>query len=186
MGMLSPFIKRQRLAMVAPYVQGDVLELGCGPGIALQLWADRITSYTGVDYRPDLITQLQRKYPAHTFYTRNLDDDQLDLGRQFDTILMIALVEHIYNQKHLMQQAAALLRPTGSIIITTPTPWGNDIVHRIGARLGLFSQGAADDHVTIYNRHRFEIMSKDIGLQIQKYRRFQLGCNQLVVLQPPA
>ncbi len=183
MGLLSPYIKRQRLGMVAPYVRGDVLELGCGPGIALSQWEGRMASYTGVDYRDDLIKALQRKHPRHAFHTRNLDDDALGLAGSYDVILMIALVEHIYNQKWLMTQAAGLLKPGGEIVVTTPTPFGNDVVHRLGAALGLFSQGAADDHVAIYNKNRFQIMARDFGLEIARYQRFQLGCNQLVVLR---
>lgn len=183
MGLLSNFIKRQRIAMAAPYVQGDVLELGCGPAVALDLWRDRIASYTGVDYRKDLVAANQRRYPQHTFHARDLDDEPLDLHAQFDTVLMLALVEHVYNQKHLMRQVAMHLKPTGRVVITTPTPFGNDLVHHIGARLGLFSQGAADDHVVIYNRRRFQILAKDIGLDIERYTTFQLGCNQLVILR---
>lgn len=183
MGLLSPYIKRQRLAMVAPYVRGDVLELGCGPGTALDHWAGRMDSYTGVDYRDDLVRTLRKRHPEHTFHTRNLDDDPLDFPGQFDVVLMIALIEHVYNTKHLMTQAAARLKPGGELVITTPTPIGNDLVHRLGAALGLFARSAADDHVSVFNRARFDIMARDFGLQIARYRRFQVGCNQLVVLR---
>lgn len=59
------------------------------------------------------------------------------------------------------------------------------MVHRIGARLGLFAASAMNDHVVVDNRHRFEILVRDMELEIAHYDRFQFGCNQFVVLQRP-
>ena len=58
-------------------------------------------------------------------------------------------------------------------------------MHRTGARLGLFSKVAADDHIVIYNKKRFQILASDFGLSIERYERFQFGCNQLVILSLP-
>ncbi len=185
MGVLSGKLQRARLNQAAPWVHGDVLDLGCGPSEILDRVGDRITSYTGIDLKETRVARVQRMYPDHRFFQRNLDDDAIALDRQFDTVLMLALVEHIYNQKHLFQEITGVLKPGGAIVITTPTPFGNDIVHSLGARAGLFSKIAADDHVVIYNRNRFEIVARDFGLTLAHYRTFQLGCNQLAVLKRP-
>ena len=58
-------------------------------------------------------------------------------------------------------------------------------MHRAGARLGLFSKAAMDGHIVIYNRKRFAILAKEFGVEIERYKRFQFGCNQLVVLKKP-
>jgi 2-polyprenyl-3-methyl-5-hydroxy-6-metoxy-1,4-benzoquinol methylase len=183
MALLSPYIKRQRLEMALPWIRGDVLELGCGLGDTLHKLEGKFNSYTGVDYRADLIAEMSRRHSAHRFLTRNLDDERLDTGQQYDTILMLALLEHLYNIKHVMSEVKNSLRQDGNVVITTPTPLGNDIVHRAGASVGLFSRLAAEDHVTIYNRRRFEIMARDIGFSIANYKTFQFACNQLVILK---
>ena len=72
---------------------------------------------------------------------RNLGKDPLDLDRKFDVVLMVALIEQIIDH----------LKPGGKIVITTPTMFGNDIVHRIGAKFGLFSKSAVDDYVVTIN-----------------------------------
>ncbi|MBI2434752.1 MAG: class I SAM-dependent methyltransferase [Candidatus Hydrogenedentes bacterium] len=185
-GLLSPMLKRKRFAMVAPYIQGDVLDVGCGPTTTLACGGGRITSYTGIEQHVSRIAQLSRDFPEHTFLKKDLDEDALDLPQQFDTILLVAVIEHIYNQKHLMRELVSVLKPSGRIVITTPTPFGNDIVHRWGAAIGLFSTSARDDHIVVYNRKRFEILARDHGLAIERYRRFQFGCNQLVVLRKQA
>lgn len=182
-GLLSPMLKRQRFAMVAPYVRGDVLDVGCGPSAMLTLGGGAITSYTGVEQNTGRVQKLRRDFPQYTFLERDLDDQPLGLDRQFDTILLVAVIEHIYNQKHLMRELVGVLKPEGRIVITTPTPFGNDVVHRLGATLGLFAKSARDDHIVIYNRKRFEIVAQDFQLSIERYQRFQFGCNQLVVFR---
>lgn len=138
-------------------------------------------SYMGVDSRADVIQDLTRQYPQARFVRADLDEDELPGDFEADTVLMVALVEHIFNQKHLMTQVRRCLAPSGRVILTTPTPFGNDVVHRAGGRLGLFSQIAVDDHVVIYNRPRLETLAREVGLKLVEYRRFQFGCNQLAV-----
>ena len=75
------------------------------------------------------------------------------------------------------------MKPGGRLVITTPTNFGNDVVHRAGSLIGLFSKVARDDHISIFNRKRFEVFANECGLEVELYRFFQFGCNQLVILQ---
>lgn len=95
---------------------------------------------------------------------------------------MVALIEHLFNQQHVMSEVANALKPGGIIVMTTPTPFGNDVVHRLGASIGLFAKAAVDDHIVIYNHHRFRLMAKEVDLQLKSYRKFQFFCNQIAVL----
>ncbi|HNT89156.1 MAG TPA: methyltransferase domain-containing protein [Candidatus Hydrogenedentes bacterium] len=183
MGLLTNTVKRQRLRVVTPYVRGDVLDVGCGPALALEACRDRIGSYTGIEHTDERVAGLRRRFPDHTFLRKDLDEDLLDLGRQFDTVLLVAVIEHVFNQKHLMRQLVPLLKPEGRLVVTSPTPFGNDVVHRIGAALGLFSKDAAHDHVVIYNKRRFLLLAREFGLMLETYCRFQCGCNQLAVFR---
>ena len=182
MALMSGYIRNQRLNAVKPYIKGDVLDIACGQANVLLHFGEKINNYTGIEFSETRVKELKSKYPTAEFFAKDLDEDDLMLSNKFDVILMIALIEHIYNQKHLFAQILKNLKPSGKIVITTPTPFGNDIIHRYGANLGLFSKAAADDHIVIYNKKRFQILAKDFRLSIDAYKRFQLGCNQLVVL----
>jgi SAM-dependent methyltransferase len=108
--------------------------------------------------------------------------DRIDTEERFDTVLMVAFIEHVYNQKRLFTEVLRHLQPDGRIVITTPTPRG-DRIHCWGTSLSLFAQAAKDDHPIIFSKQRFRVFAKHFGLEIEAYRRFQLGCNQLVVLR---
>jgi len=184
MGRLASRLQYESLRAVTPYVYGDVLDLACGRAELLNVANGRIASYTGVELSANRVRQLRAAYPRHHFVQRDLDTDPLDLERRYDTVLLISVIEHIYNQKHLLQQILRVLQPTGRLVVTTPTPFGSDFVHRWGSALGLIAEGHADEHIVLYNRRRFELIARDFDLEIERYRRFQLGCNQLVVMRP--
>jgi len=181
MALLTNYLINARMSRIEPYIGGDVLDLGCGSAEILAKYGSKIEHYCGIEYSKTAVQTLQANYPQATFYVRNLDQEKLALDNTFDCILMVALIEHLFNQKHIMDEVAAALKPGGKIVITTPTPFGNDVVHRMGASFGLFSRAAVDDHIVIYNHHRLKLLAKETDLKLEKYFTFQLLCNQFAV-----
>jgi SAM-dependent methyltransferase len=182
MGLLSKWLHNIRTKLVSPYVEGDILDVGCGPATNLLISQHKIKKYVGIEYDHSLVKELNEKYREASFCQKDLDLDNFDFDMKFDRVLLIAVIEHIFNQKHLLNECLKCLKPDGKIIITTPTIFGNDIIHRLGASIGLFSKDASEDHIIIYNKKRFEILANEFNLKIKKYKKFELGCNQLVIL----
>jgi len=182
MALLSNRLTQWRHAMIRPYIQGDILDLGCGDAVILKEFIGSINYYCGIEWSLKHIENVQKRFPEARMERRNLDKDILDLDRKFDVVLMVALIEHIWNQRFLFEQVMDCLKPDGKIVITTPTPFGNDIVHRLGAKLGLFAQSAVDDHMVIYNKLRFRNLAREFDLKVEVYKTFQFFCNQLVVM----
>jgi|SRR5690348_2168640 SAM-dependent methyltransferase len=186
MELLTPYLARARTARIAPFIRGSVLDLGCGShGVSAvyDQYCVQMTDYCGIERSQESVLKLKKRYPKQQFFARDLDRDRLELDRKFDCILMIALVEHLFNQQHVMSEVVNALNPDGIIVMTTPTPFGNDIVHRLGASLGLFAKAAVDDHIVIYNHHRFRLMAGEVGLHLKTYKTFQFFCNQIAVLE---
>jgi SAM-dependent methyltransferase len=186
MGLFSRFIADQRHQIVAPYIEGDVLDLGCGNALILENYRTRITSYYGVERSVSRVEKLRKSFPDACFVQRDLDRDLLGINKEFDCVLMIALIEHLFNQRFVMEEVLQVLKPGGKVIITAPTPLGNDLVHRVGAALGLFAKSAVDDHIVLYNHHRFKILANEIGFVLSHHKYFQLCCNQLAILEKPS
>jgi 2-polyprenyl-3-methyl-5-hydroxy-6-metoxy-1,4-benzoquinol methylase len=183
MSFPSKWAARLRTQLISPYINGAVLDIGCGPGYILAHYETKINVYYGVDWDKRCIRNLKENHPRQQFFIKNLDEDILDFKIKFDTILMLAVVGHVYNQKHLFQQVVNNLKPEGRLIITTPTHWGNDYVHRLGSMVGLLAKTSADDVVIVYNRKRLSIIAEDLGLKVVKYQLFSFFCNQLFVLK---
>lgn len=182
MALLSNMLTDWRHKMIKSYVKGRVLDIGCGNAVILQAHHNNIDRYVGVEFSPARVSLLAKRFPDADFTSRDLDRQSLDLNERFDAILLIAVIEHIWNQKFLFEQLIDLLAPSGKIIITTPTPFGNDVIHPIGAAMGIFAQSAVDDHIVVYNRRRFRNLAREFNLRLLKYAQFQFFSNQLVVL----
>ena len=132
---------------------------------------------------PARVSQLAGRFPGANFISRDLGRQPLAFDERFDAILLIAVIENIWNQKFLSEQVIDSLVPDGKIVVATPTPFGNDMIHPFGAVLGVFARSAVDDHIVIYNRRRFRNLAREFNLRILKYARFQFFSNQLVVLE---
>ena len=181
MGILSRHIQKVRISACVPFIRGEVLDLGCGDARILAAACESMQSYCGVESDPELLKSLNERYSQHIFLALDLETDNFTFDTKFDTVLMIALIEHIRNTEHLMEQVLASLKSDGRIVITTPTPLG-DKVHTIGAHLGLFAKSAVEHHVKIYSRSDFESLARRFDLRIEEYHAFEFGCNQLLVL----
>jgi 2-polyprenyl-3-methyl-5-hydroxy-6-metoxy-1,4-benzoquinol methylase len=177
--LLSNWLRRQRQAALAPYLRGAVLDIGCGLGELARLLPPG-QPYVGVDRRPDWVERLRREWPQHEFHVRDIEQQDLELERRFDTIVMAAVIEHLRRPERVLRQLPGCLEPGGRLLITTPSPLGNAL-HAAGARLGLVYLAAADEHVRIYTALSVQPLLARFGLQLAASRPFLLGGNQLFV-----
>jgi 2-polyprenyl-3-methyl-5-hydroxy-6-metoxy-1,4-benzoquinol methylase len=178
--LLSNTIRGRRYAMALPYIAGRVLDIGCGQADLAALM--RGEEYVGIDINPALLASGQQRYPQHRFYTADLETQLLpENARQtFDTIALIALLEHLAQPAGILNQLAALLSRGGRVVATTPTPLGHR-VHRLGAQFGLFYREAVEEHKSILDGAVLKRLFHAAGLRVARYQQFEFGCNQLIV-----
>lgn len=180
MPILTEHLRHKRYAMIDPHLHGEVLDVGCG-NAAMTLPLDGVQHYVGIDFNPFVLDRQRELLPHLEFYQCDVDQEPLPIRyRQFDTILMVAIVEHLANPDWVFGQVAGLLQPEGRLVITTPTPWG-ERVHAVGARVGLFHPHAAEEHEQAFDRHGLESLLTAHGFAIERYQTFEFGANQLVV-----
>jgi 2-polyprenyl-3-methyl-5-hydroxy-6-metoxy-1,4-benzoquinol methylase len=180
--LLSEFLTKRRINAVTPYLKGKILDLGCGYSRIPPLLSSK-QSYVGVETNPQTINWLEKKFPEHTFYQRNLDLEPISIDEKFDTIIMTAILEHLKKPEFVMAQLVRYLNPNGKIYLTTPTPLGG-ILHSLGSRLGLVYVEAANEHETFFDRKSFHPLAKASGLKIGFYQKFLFFGNQLICCQP--
>jgi SAM-dependent methyltransferase len=178
-GLLSPMLRRQRLAAAAGHLrQGRVLDFGCADGeLAGFIEPER---YLGVDCDREALERARARHPSHTLLT--VEEFEALADETFDVIAALALIEHLPAPGDWLRLMRRRLRPGGRLVLTTPRP-GLRWVHELGARLGLFSMEAAEEHQRLLGRRDVEALAGPAGLRLKEYRPFQLRCNQLFVLE---
>jgi len=180
MPLLTDYLTRRRNELVSRYTRGDVLDIGCGPG-AIIPFLDAGQRYVGIEISQAFLAYLSQRFPQRRFYNCNVDEEPLELDDEgFDTVLLVAVIEHLAHPEKVLAEIQKVLRPGGSLIITTPTLWGQRI-HLLGARLGFFHPHAAAGHVRAYDYAAMRDLVRHVGLEIVEHRRFELGFNQLFI-----
>ena len=180
MPLLSRYLQRRRLSKIQGHIRGAVLDLGCGDG-SLMIWLSPNQPYTGVESRADLVKELQGSCPPGRFIAADLDVDDLTLEPgAYDTIVMSAVIEHLRTPAKILASLPQFLAANGRLVITTPTRFG-DVVHRLGAMVGVFSREAEKEHQRIYDRGSLTCLLGECGFVIEHFETFDLGLNQLCV-----
>jgi 2-polyprenyl-3-methyl-5-hydroxy-6-metoxy-1,4-benzoquinol methylase len=180
-------LQGSRYRRVRPWLRGSLLEVGCGWSALPDALPPEVTDYAGCDIDHDVIMGLSAIYPQFHFVTVDLDMEPLPEGSgPYDTILATAVIEHLFNLRSVTERLTSVLKPGGRIVLTTPTPIGNDLVLPITSALRLTSKSAHDDHISILNRKRFLHLTREVGLRLVRYERFQFGLNSLAVLERPS
>lgn len=173
-GRLSPWLRRKRIEQVRGRLVGRVLDFGCGGGEVAELVPP--ASYVGYDIDPVVVAEAQRVRPQHTFVSVEPSP-----SADFDTVTCLAVIEHVHEPVDFLRRLGGHLSPDGRLLVTTPHPTF-EIAHTLGARLGIFSREAHDEHEDLLDEAALRQVSGAAGLRVISYDRFLAGANQLVVL----
>ncbi|WP_102029351.1 class I SAM-dependent methyltransferase [Salirhabdus sp. Marseille-P4669] len=130
--LLLEHIARYQFAL--PYIKGRVLDLSCGSGYGTHMLAKErkfhVDEVIGVDIDPDIITYARGKYyhPKSKFIVADATDETLKakLGL-FDVIVSFETIEHIQAEDHLLRNYDELLKPGGTLLLSTPFGEGRGI-----------------------------------------------------------
>ena len=173
-GILSPWLRRQRIKAVLPYLKGKILDYGCGVGVLAE--ACQPDSYFGVDIDTESLAVARTRHPGFNFSDTVLPSDC------FDTIVLLAVIEHLPSPEMTLSEMRPRLNVNGHIVLTTPHPLFHQ-VHRLGAIIRLFSLEAGRQHQALLNYRRMKALADNVGLQIETFRYFLGSANQLFVLR---
>ena len=176
-GLLSPFLRERRIKAVSPFLNGRILDIGCGAGSLASLVSPDL--YYGFDCDEESISIARHRFPLHTFRR------EMPETASFDTVVSLAVIEHVPQPDIFLKSLCRYLYPNrqSRIILTTPHP-SLEWVHDIGAQLGLFSAHANEEHETLLNRSSLQELATVAECPILIYKRFMLGANQMIVMSP--
>jgi len=182
---INQYTIEKRVRVTIPWMKGDVLDVGCGTGLLAQ-HVSKGQRYFGIDVNEDKIQSLKLKYtgdPAYSFWTTDVDDDAitgLPVCNSFETITLLAVIEHLRNPGTLLNFLHKVLKDEGHLLMTTPTPIGD----KIGQFISTAISGERDfhhPHMRLYDKASLTSLVEEAGFDVLCYRKFELGMNQLLV-----
>lgn len=133
-GHFAWHLARYRFAV--PFVGGKrVLDVGSGEGYGAALLAEGARDVLGIDYSPPAIRHARVTYKRQNLRFEIVDADALDLGPdRFDVVTCFEVIEHLEDGEALLSRVAALLRPDGTLLLSTPNRLVEGLFERVGGR----------------------------------------------------
>ena len=96
-----------------------VVDLGCGNGAMMAALRGRGWELVGVDASASGITLARRTWQGVRFEQADVTENLLHLG-EFDAVLSTEVIEHLYSPRRFIWNCYGLLRPGGTLVISTP------------------------------------------------------------------
>ncbi len=160
----------------------DVVEIGCGFHASnLRYLSQRYPEYrfTGVDLQVSKDAQVDGSLEL-------IEADQFSwcAGPDFNMVLSLAVAEHLLEPQQHFELIAKSLSKNGVAVLTSPTPLAHMVLY-ILTRLRIFDRKECDDHKLYLTEAGIRSMAEKAGLKIKKFSYFQLGLNQVAVLERP-
>jgi len=131
-----------------------ILDLGCGNGLLTKHLADAGFQVTGCDTDKKGTEKATKFVPDARFIQCSVYDspDVLE-GKTFDAVISCEVIEHLYYPGKLLEFAAAALRPSGHLILTTP-------YHGYLKNLAIALAGGWDFHHSAWDGGHIKFWSK--------------------------
>lgn len=106
---------------LAPYIRGDVLEVGSGMGANIPYFMTSQTlSWTALEPDGNLLTVIPDLVEGTPITKKRGFLTTLPDGMLFDTILYIDVLEHIEDDAEELRMAVERLRPEGMVVVLSP------------------------------------------------------------------
>lgn len=102
------------------YIQGDVLEVGCGEGRGVEQLIEKAQSFTAIDKIEEALQVLRNRFPQGKFLAMNIPPFGDLPDNAFDCVVSFQVIEHIKNDKLFLQEINRVLKPGGTALLTTP------------------------------------------------------------------
>jgi len=125
-------------AALLPFCRGAVvLEAGCGEGYGADRIAGTARRVIGVDYDAATVEHVRAAYPRVPVVRGNLAALPFADGA-IDVVACLQVIEHLWDQAGFLRECARVLRPAGTLLLTTPNRLtfspGNDLRNPFHAR----------------------------------------------------
>ncbi|RPI52681.1 MAG: class I SAM-dependent methyltransferase [Acidobacteria bacterium] len=168
---LGEALAERRIRAVLPYVRGRLLDVGCGSNKLVQRYANGV----GVDVHP---------WPGADFIVSNTASLDYE-AHSFDTVTIIAALNHIPNREAVLRECRRVLRPDGRVVVTMLTPLTSRLWHWLRAPWDADQRERGMGPGEVYGFTPAEIVEifGRCGFVLSSQTRFMLGFNRVYVFR---
>ena len=160
----------KRIKTVLPHIEGYLLDIGCGTN-------ELVKNYSGKGLGVDV-------YQWGNVDIVVKDTSKLPFDKQtFDSITIIAALNHIPNRKEVLKEAKRVLKEDGNLIVTMIPPKISRVWHGIRKPWDAdqSERGMKEGEVYGMSENDLENLLSDTGFEVKIKKKFMLGINNLTI-----
>ncbi len=139
---------------------GTLLDIGCGPGLLLEIARERGWTTLGIELSAWGVSQAR----SRGLDVRDVPLEHLDLADgSVDAVVIADVIEHVPDPLDMMRRVSALLSPGGVVFVTTP-----DVGSLVARTLRRWWWSVLPNHIWLFSRDTLARLARDAGLQISE------------------
>jgi SAM-dependent methyltransferase len=171
---LGRLLTRWRVAVVLPHVRGRLLDIGCGTNQLVRSYGGE---GVGVDVHPWEGVDLVVEDTAHLPFE----------DARFDTVTIVAALNHIPDRDAVLREAHRVLKPGGSIVTTMIPPTISRVWHMLRSPWDddQHERGMKEGEVYGLTPKDIDELLRAAQFQPRLEQRFMLGINRLRMAERP-
>ncbi|MFI5175540.1 MAG: class I SAM-dependent methyltransferase [Terriglobia bacterium] len=163
-----------RIGMVGREIAGRVVDIGCGFNRLVRNYREAGGDGVGIDVYPwdgvDLVVEDTSRLPFEE--------------GSFDTVTLVACLNHIPNRESVLKEAHRILKPDGRLVFTNLPPLLSLVWHKWAFwDPDRHERGMKQGEVWGFCREELEAMVIRAGFCVVRRVRFSWGINQLYVCE---
>jgi SAM-dependent methyltransferase len=107
---------------IAPYISGDVLEIGAGIGNLTEMLYPASRRYIATDTEEEHVKELRTRFPRVEVIRCDAAaaGECEPLAGRFDTVVCLNVLEHIEDERATLKNLFSFLKPRGKAIVLVP------------------------------------------------------------------
>ena len=149
---------------VAPKPGERILDVGCFTGDLIEVLRSRGADAFGLELQPEAVRIAQERMPGRVFQA-DVNGSQFPPG-PYDTITMMAVIEHVVDPVNFIRRAHSLLVPNGRLLLQTPDA-SSTLAHVMRS---YWPPLAPIEHIHLFTRASMRTLLRDFGLTDVKFR----------------
>ncbi|MEE8575602.1 MAG: class I SAM-dependent methyltransferase [Thermodesulfobacteriota bacterium] len=159
-----------RIDEVIRLMRGYSLDIGCGPNHLIAEYKKRGGTGVGVDVYD---------WGAQDLLVKDTADLPYDDGT-FDTVTMVACLNHIPNRKEVLIETRRILKPDGCLVFTNLSPLISQIWHKYAFwDEDQHDRGMKEGEVYGFTGSQLRELLGETGFEIKEAHSFSWGLNKI-------
>ena len=168
------------------YVRGEIgtaVELGSGyTGTLLMRLLDRGVIREGIGV--DLSVDQENNTPHLVLHEGDLNTVRVPCDdASADLVFSLAVIEHLNEPKHLVEEAYRLLSTGKTFILTTPSPLAKPVLEFMAYVLHIIDEKEIRDHKHYFTKRELRDLLSHVGFKEVRVKWFLFGLNTIAAGQ---